>query len=85
MLRVTPLVFYAILQLIENHPVFLNHLNHAQTAVEQQLAVTLYQMGHFGNATSVEDVTGVVRGQSLTTLTSVSQLLKVFMIFLSTV
>jgi hypothetical protein len=39
MLRVTPLVFYAILQLIENHPVFLNHSNHAQTAVEQQLAI----------------------------------------------
>ena len=56
MLHVTPLVFYAILQLIENHPVFLNHSNHAQTAVEQQLAVTLYQMGHCGNAASVEDV-----------------------------
>ena len=53
---VTPLVFYAILQLIENHPVFLNHSNHAQTAVEQQLAVTLYWMGHCGNAASVEDV-----------------------------
>jgi hypothetical protein len=56
MLRVTPLVFSTILQLIENHPIFLNHSNNRQTPVEQQLAVTLYRMGHFGNAASVEDI-----------------------------
>jgi hypothetical protein len=56
MLRVTPLVFSTILQLIENHPIFLNHLNNGQTPVEQQLAVTLYRMGRYGNAASVEDI-----------------------------
>jgi hypothetical protein len=56
MLRVTPLVFHVILQLIEDHPVFLNHSNNGQTPVEQQLAVTLYRMGRYGNAASVEDV-----------------------------
>ena len=56
MLRETPLVFHVILQLIEDHPVFLNHSNNGQTPVEQQLAVTLYRMGRYGNAASVEDV-----------------------------
>ena len=56
MLHITPLVFSTILQLIENHPIFLNHLNNGQTPVEQQLAVTLYWMGHYGNAASVEDI-----------------------------
>jgi hypothetical protein len=56
MLHVTPVVFYALLQLIQDHPIFLNHSNHAQTPVEQQLAVTLYRMGCYGNAASVEDV-----------------------------
>jgi hypothetical protein len=56
MLHVTPLVFHVILQLIEDHPVFLNHSNNGQTPVEQQLAVTLYRMGRYGNAASVEDV-----------------------------
>ena len=56
MLHVTHLVFYVILQLIENHPIFLNHLDNDQTPVEQQLTVTLYQMRCYGNAASVEDV-----------------------------
>ena len=56
MLWVTPLVFSTILQLIENHHIFLNHTNNGQTPVEQQLAVTLYQMGCYGNAASVEDI-----------------------------
>ena len=45
MLRVTPLVFQTILNLIEEHPVFTNNSNNSQTSVEQQLAVTLYCMG----------------------------------------
>jgi hypothetical protein len=56
MLHVTPLVFSTILQLIRNHPVFLNHSNNAQTPVQQQLAVTLYRMGCYGNSASVEDI-----------------------------
>ena len=45
MFCVSPLIFQTILTLIEEHPVFTNHSNNAQTPVEQQLAVTLFQMG----------------------------------------
>ena len=56
MLRVTPLVFQIIIDLIEEHPIFTNNSNNAQTPVEQQLAVTLYRMGRYGNGASVEDI-----------------------------
>jgi hypothetical protein len=56
LLRVTPLVFDTILTLIENHPIFMNNSNNAQTPVELQLAVTLYRMGRYGNAASAEEV-----------------------------
>jgi hypothetical protein len=55
MLHVSPLVFETILTLID-HPVFTNQSNLGQTPVEQQLAVTLFQMGHYGNGAAVEDV-----------------------------
>jgi hypothetical protein len=55
-LRVTPQVFFVILSLIEDHPVFSNDSNHGQTSVETQLAVTLYRMGCYGNGASVEEV-----------------------------
>ncbi|GLB45647.1 hypothetical protein LshimejAT787_2500390 [Lyophyllum shimeji] len=56
MLHVSPHVFQIILILIENHPIFTNYSNLGQTPVKQQLAVTLYRMGRFGNAASVEDI-----------------------------
>ncbi|KAG6880686.1 hypothetical protein C0992_003027, partial [Termitomyces sp. T32_za158] len=56
MLRVSPIVFDTILTLIQDHPVFANNSNVPQASVEEQLAVTLYQMGRYGNAASVEDV-----------------------------
>lgn len=56
MLHVTPLVFQTILTLIEDHRVFTNDSNNAQTPVEQQLAVTLFQMGRYGNGASLEDI-----------------------------
>ena len=56
MLRVSPQVFQALLQLIEDHPVFQNNSNNYQTPIETQLAVTLYQMGCFGNGASLEDI-----------------------------
>jgi hypothetical protein len=56
MLRVTPNIFHVILSLIEHHPVFVNHSNNEQTAVEKQLAVTLYRMGRSGNAAAVEEI-----------------------------
>ena len=56
MLRVSPLVFLTVLDLIENHTVFRNNTNLGQTPVEQQLAVTLFRMGRYGNGASVEDI-----------------------------
>ncbi len=56
MLRVSPYVFFVILQLIEGHPVFHNNSNNPQTPVDVQLAVTLFRMGRFGNAASLEDI-----------------------------
>jgi hypothetical protein len=56
MLRVSPLVFLTILDLIEDHPVFQNDTNLGQTPVEQQLAVTLFQMGRYGNDASIEHI-----------------------------
>ena len=56
MLRVSPLVFLTILDLIDDHPVFRNDTNLGQTPIEQQLAVTLFRMGRYGNGASVEDI-----------------------------
>jgi hypothetical protein len=59
MLRVSPYVFSAILDLIKDHEVFTNNSNVPQTPVDQQLAVALYRLGRYGNAASVEDVARV--------------------------
>jgi hypothetical protein len=56
MLRVSPLVFETILTLIQDHPIFTNQSNLGQTPVEQQLGVTLFRMGRYGNGAAVEDV-----------------------------
>jgi hypothetical protein len=56
MLRVTPLIFDVILNLIKDHPVFHNNSNIPQTDVKFQLAITLYRLGHYGNAASVGDI-----------------------------
>ena len=56
MLRVSPRVFQVIIELIKDHHVFHNESNHSQAPVEHQLAVTLFRMGRFGNAASLEDI-----------------------------
>jgi hypothetical protein len=56
MLCVPPGVFSVIVELIKDHNVFHNNSNVPQTPVDHQLAVTLYQMGHFGNAASLADI-----------------------------
>ncbi|KAF4614110.1 hypothetical protein D9613_008205 [Agrocybe pediades] len=56
MLRVSPKVFNTLLDLIQDHPVFQSTNNHPQVPVEQQLAVTLFRMGRYGNGASVEDI-----------------------------
>jgi hypothetical protein len=56
MVRVTPACFSHILGLIEGHHIFSNNSNNQQISVETQLAVTLYQLGRYGNGSSVQDV-----------------------------
>ena len=56
MVRVSPQVFHVLLCLIEDHPIFFNNSHVSQTAVETQLAVTLFRMGRFGNGASLEDI-----------------------------
>ena len=56
MLRVSPYVFAVILELIKNHKVFRNNSHVPQSPIDFQLAVTLFRMGHFGNAASLTDV-----------------------------
>jgi hypothetical protein len=45
-----------LLNKIINHAVFQNNSDNQQLLVEQQLAVTLYQFGHYGNAASQQKV-----------------------------
>lgn len=59
MLRVSPLVFNVILELIKDHPVFHNNSNAPQTPIDIQLAVALYRLGRYGNSASLDDVARV--------------------------
>lgn len=59
MLRVSPFIFEFILLLIQDHPVFTNDSTSPQAPVDSQLAVTLYRLGRFGNAASLEDIARV--------------------------
>jgi hypothetical protein len=56
MVRISPQAFHVLLTLIEDHPIFCNKSFVPQTAVEIQLAVTLFHMGRFGNGASLEDI-----------------------------
>ena len=56
LLRVSPYVFCVIIELIKHHPIFHNNSNNPQALVEFQLAITLFRMGCFGNAASLEDI-----------------------------
>src|SRR5260221_4750010 len=53
-LHVSPSTFNTLLTLVENHLVFYNSSHQDQMPIECQLAIALYQFGHFGNAASVE-------------------------------
>ncbi|KAF7307574.1 DDE Tnp4 domain-containing protein [Mycena indigotica] len=56
-LRVTPATFDALLDAIQDDPVFHNNSDTAeQLAVDSQLAVALYRFGHYGNGVSVRKV-----------------------------
>jgi len=56
MLRVSPYVYEVLINLISDHAVFQNQSHNQQTPVWIQLAITLYRLGHYGNAASVRDV-----------------------------
>lgn len=56
MLRVSPYIFEVILALIKDDLVFQSNSNCPQAPVDEQLAVTLYRLGRYGNAASVDEV-----------------------------
>ena len=56
MFRVSPHIFDVILNLIKDHPIFQNNSNNEQAPVHIQLAVTLFRLGRYGNAASVQDI-----------------------------
>ena len=56
MLSVSPPIFNIRLDLIKDHPVFHNSSNAPQVDVKFQLAITLYRLGHYGNAASNGDI-----------------------------
>jgi len=56
-LHISPCTFDILLQFIEDHPTFHNNSNNGQWPIPYQLAIALYQFGHFGSAASVEAVT----------------------------
>lgn len=55
-LRMTPWTFDRLLESIIEDPIFYNNSNNPQLPVEQQLAITLYRFGRYGNSSGVQDV-----------------------------
>ena len=55
-LRVSPIVFDRLMELIENHDVFHNNSRVLQHPVPVQLAIFLVHLGHYGNASAPEYV-----------------------------
>ncbi|KIN93009.1 hypothetical protein M404DRAFT_171992, partial [Pisolithus tinctorius Marx 270] len=54
-LRIDPVIFDDILDQISDHYIFLNKSNNKQLPVAVQLAIFLFRVGHYGNASSPED------------------------------
>ncbi|KIJ42752.1 hypothetical protein M422DRAFT_170775 [Sphaerobolus stellatus SS14] len=55
-LRISPATFDILVQTIQGHSVFHNQSNQQQIPVDQQLAVTLFRFGHYGNAATLQKV-----------------------------
>lgn len=55
-LRVAPDTFDKILERISDHPIFSNNSTIPQCPIEEQLAITLFCFGHYGNGASLERV-----------------------------
>ncbi|KAF8220392.1 hypothetical protein L208DRAFT_1541002 [Tricholoma matsutake] len=56
-LRVHPATFDSLLAKIDSHPVFVSDGPQYQMPIDEQLAIALYQFGHYGNGASVEQIT----------------------------
>ena len=55
-LRIDPQIFNDILDHITDHPVFHNQSNNKQLPVDQQLAIFLNRIGHYGNGVTPDDI-----------------------------
>jgi hypothetical protein len=55
-LRVSPVVFDRLVELIEDHTIFHNDSHVPQHPIQIQLAIFLVRVGHYGNASSPEYV-----------------------------
>lgn len=55
-LRVSPYTFDCLVSAIINDPIFSNRSSNEQMPVEDQVAITLYRFGHFGNAAGLDKV-----------------------------
>jgi hypothetical protein len=59
--RLTPQTFDLLVEVLSQNPVFYNNSSNEQTPIELQIAVTLYRLGHNGNAVSLTK-TGIACG-----------------------
>ncbi|KAG2070755.1 hypothetical protein BDR04DRAFT_1128369 [Suillus decipiens] len=62
-------IFAELMNLIQGHPIFHNNSNNPQLPIAGQLAVFLNSIGHYGNATTTEDISDWARvpvGPSIT-------------------
>lgn len=69
-IRISPYTFDCLVRRIENDVAFTNRGNNGQMSVENQLAITLYRFGHYGNAAGLSKVArwaGVGKGTVLLT------------------
>jgi hypothetical protein len=55
-LRVFPTTFDHIVTELSKHPIFQNNSPNSQMPIEDQVAITLYRFGHFGNAAGINKV-----------------------------
>ncbi|TBU54356.1 hypothetical protein BD310DRAFT_828267, partial [Dichomitus squalens] len=55
-LRVNPATFDRLVARLQGDAVFSNDSENAQISVEEQVAITLYRFGHFGNAAGLQKV-----------------------------
>ena len=55
-LRVNPATFDRLVARLLDDPVFSNDSDNAQISVEEQVAITLYRFGHYGNAAGLQKV-----------------------------